>query len=100
MMSNYKAELIKGNLENKLETLLKEIARILKELGYPIVVTSTSQYIGAQAILNHTAGERYKMVTDEIIKYVLGHYGELAAPVDNDVRDRVIQMPRARELMN
>jgi oxaloacetate decarboxylase alpha subunit len=50
--------------------------------------------------LNHTAGERYKIVTDEIIKYVLGHFGELAAPVDKDVMDRIMRMPRARDLLN
>ena len=64
------------------------------------MVTPLSQYIGAQAILNYTAGERYKIVTDEIIKYVLGHYGELIAPVEKDVMDRIMQLPRTKELLN
>lgn len=100
MMSNYKAELSRHGLEDQLISLLHEIAKIRKELGYPIMVTPLSQYIGAQAILNHTAGERYKIVTDEIIKYVLGHYGELAAPVDKDVLDRIRSLPRTKELEN
>ena len=100
MMSNYKAELAKRGLEHQLEELLKEIALIRKELGYPIMVTPLSQYIGAQAILNHTTGERYKIVTDEVIKYVLGHYGELIAPVDKDVMDRINKLPRTKELLN
>ena len=100
MMSNYKAELARRGLEGRLLELLKEIARIRKELGYPIMVTPLSQYIGAQAILNHTSGERYKIVTDETIKYVLGHYGELAAPVDKDVMDRIMQLPRTKELLH
>lgn len=100
MMSNYKAELARRGLEHRLEELLKEIAQIRKELGYPIMVTPLSQYIGAQAVLNHTAGERYKIVTDEVIKYVIGHYGELAAPVDKDVLERIMQMPRTKELLN
>jgi oxaloacetate decarboxylase alpha subunit len=100
MMSNYKAELAKRGLENQLEDLLHEIAKIRKELGYPIMVTPLSQYIGAQAVLNHTSGERYKIVTDEIIKYALGHFGELAAPVDKDVMDRINRLPRTKELLN
>jgi oxaloacetate decarboxylase alpha subunit len=100
MMSNYTDELIKRGLEHQLPELLKEIARIRKELGYPIMVTPLSQYLGAQAILNHTTGERYKIVTDEIIKYALGHYGEHVAPVDKDVMDRIRRLPRTKELSN
>jgi oxaloacetate decarboxylase alpha subunit len=99
-MSNYRAELSRRGLEHRLEEFLEEIALIRKELGYPIMVTPLSQYIGAQAILNHTAGERYKIVTDETIKYVLGHYGELAAPVDKEVMDKIMKLPRTKELLN
>ena len=64
------------------------------------MVTPVSQYIGAQAILNHTSGDRYRIVTDEIIKYILGHFGDLAAPVDPDVKAHVMAMPRTRELLH
>ncbi len=100
MMSNYRAELVRRGLGHQLDALLDEIARIRRELGYPIMVTPISQYIGAQAILNHTSGERYRIVTDEVIKYILGHYGDLAAPVDPDVKARVMAMPRTRELLD
>lgn len=100
MMSNYKAELARRGLAHRLDDLLDEISQIRKELGYPIMVTPISQYIGAQAILNHTSGERYKIVTDEIIKYMLGHYGELMAPVDKDVLARVMGLPRTKELLD
>jgi pyruvate/oxaloacetate carboxyltransferase len=100
MMSNYKAELARRGLAHRLPDLLREIAQIRKELGYPIMVTPISQYIGAQAILNQTAGERYQIVTDEIIKYVLGHYGELAAPVDQEVLAYIMRLPRTRELQH
>ncbi len=100
MMSNYQAELTRRGLGHQLDALLDEIARIRRELGYPVMVTPISQYIGAQAVLNHTAGERYRIVTDEVIKYVLGHYGELAAPVDPDVKARVMALPRTRELLD
>ena len=98
MMSNYRAELAKRGLEHRLEEFLEEIALIRKELGYPIMVTPLSQYVGAQAMLNRTLGERYKIVTDEVIKYVLGHYGELAAPVEKEVLARIMKMPRTKEL--
>ncbi|MEE8465874.1 MAG: hypothetical protein V3S68_05300 [Dehalococcoidia bacterium] len=98
MMANYQSELVRRGLGHRLNELLQEIAQIRKELGYPVMVTPISQYIGAQAILNQTAGERYKVVTDEIIKYVLGHYGELAAPVDPDVMQRLKRLPRTKEL--
>ena len=100
MMSNYSAELARRGLGDQLENLLAEIAQIRKELGYPIMVTPLSQYIGAQAILNQTTGERYKVVTDEILKYALGHFGELAAPVDKEVMDSIKRLPRAKELVN
>ena len=100
MMSNYRAELARRGLAHELDALLEEIARIRRELGYPIMVTPVSQYIGAQAILNHTTGERYRIVTDEVIKYILGHYGDLAAPVDPEVKARVMAMPRTRELLH
>jgi hypothetical protein len=69
-------------------------------VNFQVSGTPLSQYIGAQTILNHTAGERYKIVTDEIIKYVLGHFGELAAPVDKDVMARIKRLPRTKELLN
>lgn len=100
MMSNYQAELARRGLAYQLDALLEEIALIRRELGYPIMVTPVSQYIGAQAILNHTAGERYRIVTDEVIKYILGHYGDLAAPVDPGVKAHVMAMPRTRELLH
>lgn len=98
MMANYQSELARRGLGHRLNELLQEIAQIRKELGYPVMVTPISQYIGAQAILNQTTGERYKVVTDEIIKYMLGHYGELAAPVDPDVLKGLMRLPRTKEL--
>jgi pyruvate/oxaloacetate carboxyltransferase len=100
MMSNYRAELTKRGLEHRLNEFLEEIARIRKELGYPIMVTPLSQYVGAQAVLNRIAEERYSVVTDEIIKYVLGHYGEVAAPVDKEVMNRIMKLPRTKELLH
>lgn len=100
MVSNYRYQLSMRGLEHRLDDLLEEIARIRKELGYPIMITPLSQYIGVQAILHIMEGERYKTVTDEVIKYALGCYGELAAPVDEHVMERIRKLPRAKELEN
>jgi oxaloacetate decarboxylase alpha subunit len=100
MVSNYKFELSRRGLEHRLEDLLEEIALIRKELGYPIMITPLSQYVGTQAILNITTGKRYEVVTDEIIKYTLGRYGELVAPVDKNVMDKIMSLPRTKELLN
>lgn len=100
MLSNYQAELDRRGLGDKLEVLLKEVALIRRELGYPIMVTPLSQYIGAQAILNHTLGDRYKIVSDEIIKYALGHFGELIAPVEKEVMEKIKKLPRTSELVD
>lgn len=100
MISNYQAELAKRGLGHRLEELLHEIARIRTELGFPIMVTPLSQYVGVQAILNLTAGERYAVVTDELIHYVLGHYGALTAPVDAAVDARIRRFPRTQELLD
>ena len=99
MLANYKYELGRRGLEDKLADLLKEMALIRRELGYPIMVTPLSQYVGVQALLNLVDGERYKTVPDETIRYVLGHYGPLAAPVDKSVKDRIMSLPRTRELL-
>src|SRR5581483_4717110 len=68
------------------------------ELGYPIMVTPLSQFVGSQAAINVIVGERYKEVTDQIIQYALGYWGkegaELMAP---EVKAKILDRPRARE---
>ena len=98
MVSNFYAQVAKRGLAHRWSDLLGEMARIRGELGYPIMVTPLSQYVGVQAILNVSGGGRYETVTDEIIHYALGHYGELAAPVDDAVMRRIEVLPRTAEL--
>lgn len=98
MVSNYYAQVVKRGMAERWSELLAEIARIRCELGYPVMVTPLSQYVGVQAILNLSGGGRYAVVTDEIIHYALGHYGELAAPVDDAVMQRIESLPRTAEL--
>jgi oxaloacetate decarboxylase (Na+ extruding) subunit alpha len=90
MLSNFKSQLAEIGLSNKLQLLLEECARVRKELGYPIMITPFSQFVGTQAVLNVVHGERYRYVPDEVKKYALGYYGKLLAPVEPDILDRII----------
>jgi oxaloacetate decarboxylase alpha subunit len=62
---------------------------VRRDLGYPIIVSPFAQFVMTQAVLNVMGEERYATVPDEVRKYVLGHYGEIAGPVDPEVLDRV-----------
>jgi len=85
-------------MEDKLQATLEEAARIRAEFGYPIMVTPLSQFVGSQAAINVIVGERYKEVTDQVIQYALGLWGEEApALMDPDVKDRILSRARARE---
>jgi oxaloacetate decarboxylase alpha subunit len=72
--------------------------QVRAELGYPIMVTPLSQFVGSQAAINVIVGERYKEVTDQIIQYALGYWGQegadLMAP---EVKAKILDRPRARE---
>jgi oxaloacetate decarboxylase alpha subunit len=89
MISNMMSQLREVNLEHRLEEILEETARVRKELGYLVMVSPFSQYVMTQAVLNVIHGERYKLIPDEIRRYVLGYYGRPAAPIDPVVLDRV-----------
>jgi biotin carboxyl carrier protein len=87
-------------MEGLLPQVLEEIIQVRKDLGYPIMGTPYSQVVGAQALENVVSGERYKRVTDEVIKYVMGFYGEPAGPIDQNVKDKIMSEPRAKALAN
>ena len=80
------------------DAVLEEVARVRAEMGYPIIVTPVSQFIASQAARNVIDGERWASVSDETVRYFLGHYGESPAPVDPDVADKVLSRPQAAKL--
>lgn len=82
MISNFKSQLEHQGALDKLSEALQEITRVRKDLGYPPLVTPTSQIVGTQAVLNILAGERYKMVPNEVKNYLRGFYGRSPAPID------------------
>jgi oxaloacetate decarboxylase alpha subunit len=98
MISNLRFQLRKVGMEHKIDQALEETMRVRAELGYPIMVTPLSQFVGSQAAINVIVGERYKEVTDQIIQYALGYWGkegaELMAP---DVKAKILDRARAKE---
>lgn len=90
MISNFRSQLRDIGLEYRLDEILEESARVRQELGYPIMVSPFSQFVATQAVLNVIQSERYATVPDEIRKYALGYYGQLPAPMDPDVMDRIV----------
>lgn len=89
MISNLKSQLTPLGLANRLPEVLEEAARVRCDLGYPIIVSPFAQFVMTQAVLNVMGKERYATVPDEVRKYVLGHYGEIAGPIHPDLFDRI-----------
>ncbi len=98
MTSTLKRQLSELGLQERYHDILDELPRVREELGWPIMVTPLSQFVGVQAFLNVTTGERWSQVPDEVVRYVLGQYGPPPAELDPDVRHRVLSSPRAEAL--
>ena len=90
MLSNLINQLKQQGASDKLEDVLKEVPNVRKDMGYPPLVTPLSQMVGTQAVLNVISGERYKMVPKEINEYLHGRYGASPAPVDEEIRKKII----------
>jgi oxaloacetate decarboxylase (Na+ extruding) subunit alpha len=98
MMSTLRRQLAELGLQDRLEGVLEEAVRVREELGFPIMVTPFSQFVGTQALLNVAGGERWVTVADEVIRYAQGEFGTPPLPIDEGVRERVASLPRAREI--
>ena len=90
MLSNLIKQLTDQGALDKYDEVLKEVPNVRKEMGYPPLVTPLSQMVGTQAVLNVIAGERYKMVAKEIKDYLHGKYGKAPAPVDEEIKKKII----------
>ena len=90
MLSNLVAQLTAQNKLDKLDEVLAETPRVREDLGYPPLVTPTSQIVGTQAVMNIVAGERYKMVPKESKGLLRGEYGKLPGKVNEEVRRKCI----------
>ena len=90
MLSNLVSQLRAQKAEDKYPQVLAEVPRVRAELGYPPLVTPSSQIVGTQATLNVVLGERYKIVPEEVKNYVRGYYGRPPAPIDPEVKRKII----------
>ena len=90
MLSNLIKQLKDAGKSDKLDEVLAEVPRVRKDFGYPPLVTPTSQIVGTQAVMNVICGERYKMNPKESQGLMRGEYGQLPAPVNEEVRRKVI----------
>ena len=90
MLSNLVSQLREQGKEDRYMDVLAEIPRVRREMGYPPLVTPSSQIVGTQATLNVVLGERYKVVPEEVKNYFRGLYGRPPAPMDEEIRRKVI----------
>ena len=90
MLSNLINQLKQANASDKFYDVLAEIPRVREDFGYPPLVTPTSQIVGTQAVMNVLSGERYKLNPKESQGLMRGEYGRLPAPVNEEVRRKVI----------
>jgi oxaloacetate decarboxylase alpha subunit len=90
MFSNLLEQLREQRALDKLNQVLEEVPKVRKELGYPPLVTPTSQLVGIQAVFNVICGKRYGIVPKEIKDYVRGLYGKPPGPIDPKIRKKII----------
>ncbi|WP_028491104.1 sodium-extruding oxaloacetate decarboxylase subunit alpha [Thioalkalivibrio sp. ALE19] len=90
MVSNLASQLREQGALDHFDAVLEEVPRVREDLGYPPLVTPTSQIVGTQAVMNVLGGERYAHVSNEVKRYLGGHYGRAPGPVNAEVRRRAI----------
>jgi len=91
MLSNLASQLRSQNASDRYDEVLDEAVQVRKDMGYPPLVTPSSQVIGTQAVINVLQGERYKVLTEHTKNYLLGKYGKAPGEVRQDLVDRVIK---------
>ena len=90
MISNLRSQLAQQGALDRLDEVLKELPIVRADMGYPPLVTPTSQIVGVQAVLNVLAGKRYEMVTQETRDYVRGLYGQSPAPISEALKKQIL----------
>ncbi|MEC4673857.1 MAG: sodium-extruding oxaloacetate decarboxylase subunit alpha [Nitrospirota bacterium] len=95
MLSNLASQLAEQNALEKIKDVLEEIPRVRKDMGYPPLVTPSSQIVGTQATLNVMTGERYKVITNETKNYFLGLYGKPPGTLNSQTRHKAVGKEKA-----
>jgi oxaloacetate decarboxylase alpha subunit len=91
MLTNLELQLREQNADHRIDEVLEEIPKVRKDLGFIPLVTPTSQIVGTQAVLNVLSGERYKTIPTETGGVLKGEYGATPAPVNKELRDKVLE---------
>ena len=90
MLSNLMSQLKQMNALDRFEEALAETPKVRADLGYPPLVTPTSQMVGVQAVRNVLDGARYKTVSKEIKAYCRGEYGTTPAPINPEIQKQIL----------
>lgn len=90
MLSNLLSQLKQVNALDRFDEVLVETPKVRKDMGYPPLVTPTSQMVGVQAVRNVLDGQRYKSVSKEIKAYCRGEYGHTPAPIDPEIQKMIL----------
>ena len=90
MLSNLISQLKEQNALDRYNDVLDEMPRVRADMGYPPLVTPTSQIVGIQSVMNVLSGERYKTVSNEVKEYMKGNYGRSPAPVNKEIYKKII----------
>ncbi len=91
MLSNLQNQLKGQKMLDKYDAVLEEVPKVRADMGYPPLVTPTSQIIGTQAVFNVAMGERYKFVSKEIKDYVKGMYGRPPGEINAEVKEHILE---------
>ena len=91
MLSNLVSQLSESNKLHQLDDVMAEVPKVREDLGYPPLVTPTSQIVGTQALFNVLTGERYKMVPEEVKAYMRGEYGKSPTPVNEELKEKILK---------
>ena len=89
MISNLRSQLQQQDALDRLDEVLAELPKTRADMGYPPLVTPTSQIVGVQSVLNVLSGKRFSMVTDETKRYAAGYYGATPAPIEPKLRKKL-----------
>ena len=90
MLSNTQNQLNEMGMGDRFFDVMDEMPRVREDLGYPPLVTPTSQIVGTMAMMNVMMGDRYKMVPNEVKDLVRGKYGALPGTISDDIRRTII----------
>lgn len=98
VMTTTKRQLEELNLGHRFQEVIEETERVRAELGYPIMVTPFPQMVMSQALFNVIGTSRYAQVSDQVLRYVMGKFGRPTSPIDDDVKQTILDRPRRKEI--